>query len=398
MLIRHKKMSLPALQADINVPTSKLSSNGSPLWPIGLQLVHTSGVSDGTGDGEWSYDVGATHRIMYHSASDKWIDTSDAVPTKVSDSANVNTTAVSGSSTGVNPAEVFLWHNNGGQFLGKFANPFYSAPTWATSSTTTPVTGTQSHSYVQDSIRDITYTKTAPYQFELEFKFRDVSSAPYNTAMGQNAVTMTAKHWPGGGSTSTDIVQYTFQQDDRTNKMTITSPTTFPNSLIDTGDVVTLTADIDMQIAGPNQTWGWISAGSTLFSATYEATNVVATVGSGFVGDTVLVEFVDQNQYPDYDNDVLLQYNYPTGNPANLTSVVLGSTTTLSTTNNHTLSGSWTVGYDGVSNSGLADSLLLYRRTPMPSQNYFLVGQHAFALSPYGQSSNNSRRRGHSFW
>merc|ERR1712072_565052 len=212
---------------------------------------------------------------------------------------------------------------------------------------------------------------------------------------------MTAKHWPGGGTTSTDIVQYTFNQQDSTNKMTITSPTQYPNAQIDTGDVVTLTSDIDMQVLGTNGTWGWITAGSTLFTATYEATNVVPTVGTGVVGDSVLVEFVDQNIFPDYDNEVLMTYAVPgqtsSGSTSNLTSVVLGSTTKLQSTNNHTLSGSWTVGYNGVSATGLAGSLEMYRKTPAPANATFSLGQVQFALNPVGQSGTR-RRRAHSFW
>lgn len=117
-------MSLPALQNDSNVPSSKLTA-GNAYW-LNHVLVHTDGVSNGTGDGQWSYDSGATHRIKYDSSTNKWVDLTDGQPSKVSDTYNVNTTTVANSSTAANPAEVFLWNNNGGQFLGKFANPFYT--------------------------------------------------------------------------------------------------------------------------------------------------------------------------------------------------------------------------------------------------------------------------------
>lgn len=120
-------MSLPALQDDSNVPSSKKMGNGIPYW-LNHILVHVEGASDGTANGKWSYDTSASHKIKYNSTLDKWEDLADGQPSKISDTYNVNTTAVAGSSTGANPAEVFLWNSNGGTFLGKFANPFYTAP------------------------------------------------------------------------------------------------------------------------------------------------------------------------------------------------------------------------------------------------------------------------------
>lgn len=115
-------MSLPALQNDSNVPSSKLYQGNA--WWLNVQLAHKSGASDGTADGIWAYNASAADQLKYDSANKKWIDLADGQPSKVSDTYNVNTTAVTGSSTGANPAEVFLWNNDGGQFLGKFANPF----------------------------------------------------------------------------------------------------------------------------------------------------------------------------------------------------------------------------------------------------------------------------------
>lgn len=119
-------MSLPALQNDSNVPSSKLVSNGTTWWQDHT-MAHVAGVSDGTGYGQWSYDSSGGHKIAYDSANQIWIDLADNQPSKVSDTYNVNTTAVTGSTTGANPAEVFLWNQNGAKFLGKFANPFYTA-------------------------------------------------------------------------------------------------------------------------------------------------------------------------------------------------------------------------------------------------------------------------------
>lgn len=273
---------------------------------------------------------------------------------------------------------------------------------WTITGTHTPATGTQSHSYVQDSIRDITCTKTAAYQFEWEFKFRDVSSAPYNQAMGQNAVTMTARK--NGSTAQADNIQYTFSQVDSTNKMTITSATTFPNAQIVTGDVVTLLSDIDMQVQ-VNGNWSWVTAGDTIASFTYESTNVVYTVGSGYVGDTVTVQVTDTNQFPDYDNDVSLSYaldNPPanhSGSATQLTANVFGnSNASLSSSNSWTLSGTWVVGDDGSSSpTGLSGLFTGWRTTPVPQQLQIAVFTRSFALSPYGQNPN-TRRRAHSFW
>ena len=119
-------MSLPALQDDSNVPSSK-KFGGNP-YCLNHILVHVDGASDGTANGKWSYDTASSHKIKYNSTSKKWEDLADSEPAKISDTYNVNTSVVAGSSTGANPAEVFLWNNNGGQFLGQVANPFYTAP------------------------------------------------------------------------------------------------------------------------------------------------------------------------------------------------------------------------------------------------------------------------------
>ncbi len=115
-------MSLPALQNDSNVPSSKLYNGGN--WWGNAILVHRSGASDGSADGIWGLSA---DQIKYDSANDIWVDLADGQPSKISDTWDVDTTAVTGSSTSANPVEVFLWNNNGGQFLGKFANPFYSS-------------------------------------------------------------------------------------------------------------------------------------------------------------------------------------------------------------------------------------------------------------------------------
>lgn len=119
-------MSLPALQNDSNVPTSKVNGSGD-AYHLGIAYVHKSGASDGTADGTWSYGVNYPAWIKYEFSTKKWIDLAESQPSKVSDTWDVDTTAVSGSSTGSNPLEVFLWNSNGGQFLGKFSNPFYQA-------------------------------------------------------------------------------------------------------------------------------------------------------------------------------------------------------------------------------------------------------------------------------
>lgn len=294
---------------------------------------------------------------------------------------------------------------------GTTAHSFTVGSNWVTaaggltvSGTHTPATGTQSHNYVQDSIRDITCSKTAAYQIQWEFKHRDISSAPYNSAMGQNAVTYTSTNGRSGAT-----VQYTFSQVDSTNTMTITSSTQFPNSEHLTGDVSTLTADIDLQVDGGSGTWNWVTAGQPLATYTYEATNVVYTVGSGYVGDTVTIEVTDTNQFPDYDNDISLSYsldNPPTnhqGSSLQMTNNVFSNMPTghpweLNSANNYTMSGTWVVGDDGSSSpTGLSGTLTGYRTTPTPQQLQISVFTRAYTLSPYGQSGS-TRRRAHSFW
>ena len=126
-------MSLPALQNDSNVPSTKLYG-GNAYW-LNHELVFKSGATSGASDGFYSYASNLPNMIKYDATNKKWVDLADGQPSKVSDTYNVNTTAVSGSSTGANPAEVFLWNQDGGQFLGKFANPFYSAGPTVTSIT-----------------------------------------------------------------------------------------------------------------------------------------------------------------------------------------------------------------------------------------------------------------------
>lgn len=298
-----------------------------------------------------------------------------------------------------------------GNQLGEFVvanSHMFSGGTspWTVTTTSTPASGTQSHNYVQDSIRDITCTKTAAYTHKWEFKHRDVSSGNWHPSMGQNAVCYTCKHWPGGGNISTDIVSECFQQADGTYDIEIVSNTTFPNAQITTGDVSTLHADIDMQISDGVGGWTWITAGDVLASFTYEATNVVFTVGAGYVGDTVAIIVTDTNQYPDYDNGISFSYdldNPPAnhqGSASQLTATIFNTSSPhkLESSNNWTLSGTWIVGDDGSSSpTGLEGTLKCWRETPIPQQLQSVVMSRAFVENPIGQNPDR-RRRAHSFW
>ena len=142
------------LQNDSNVPTSK-TSGGNAYW-LNVTLVHVDGSSDGSGNGKWSYNSSASHKIKYNSTSQKWEDLADGQPSKISDTYNVNTTPVTGSSTGANPEEVFLWNNNGGQFLGKFSNPFH----------TTSGGGTSTEEVFVPEAKIVDYGGTTGFRFE----------------------------------------------------------------------------------------------------------------------------------------------------------------------------------------------------------------------------------------
>jgi hypothetical protein len=166
-------MSLPPLQNDSNVPTSKLN-NGNPYY-LNLALAFKSGSSDGTSDGFWSYSTNHNDWIKYDSANSKWVDLSNGQPSKVSDTAIVNNTPVSGSSTGANPAEVFLWNNNGDQFLGKFANPFLpSGPT---------VTYGPSHGALPTStgftVYNLTFTKVGDREYRISYQHKNAPPNSY---------------------------------------------------------------------------------------------------------------------------------------------------------------------------------------------------------------------------
>ena len=380
----------------------------------------------------WQYTNGTKHiyrgyngstidagpmEIYYDTSDQKWHDSGTDHPnafivnTTQSVPSNWSGATDPSSATGTSNAEYVHLRRNTGSHLFSFQMAGWSGQSspWTVTTTSTPATGTQSHSYVQDSIRDITCTKTAAYTHKWVFKHRDVSSAPYHSGMGTNAVTYTCKHWPGGGNTSTDIVQEAFSQADGTYDIEIVSNTTFPNAQIVTGDVSTLHANIDMQVL-VNGNWSWVTAGDIIASFTYESTNVTYTVGAGYVGDTVSVVAVDTNQYPDYDNDIYVAYtldNPPAnhqGSSTQLSNNVFtsnmpsGHPWELNAANNYTMSGTWIVGDDGSSTpTGLPGTFKCYRKTPVPQQLDILVLSRAFALSPYGQSGS-TRRRAHSFW
>ena len=169
-------MSLFQLQNDSNVPTSKLT-NGNAYW-LNVVLAHTSGISDGTGDGQWSYNTGASHRIEYNATHKKWFDMTDGQPSKVSDTYNVTTTPISGSSTGANPAEVFLWNANGGQFLGKFANPFYIAPSGGGTGTNTGVGFTASFYDVTNNSFSYEVTHTSGFTSDQTYELHSTTLTP----------------------------------------------------------------------------------------------------------------------------------------------------------------------------------------------------------------------------
>lgn len=112
-------MSLPALQSD--------SVAGTALW-LNHVFVHVGGPSDGSsGTGTWSYDTSAQNTISYRASDQHWLDGS---PGTGADAPSAITSSSTHSSTThlANPEYVFLWYNSG-DFLGKFANPFYVAPT-----------------------------------------------------------------------------------------------------------------------------------------------------------------------------------------------------------------------------------------------------------------------------
>lgn len=303
---------------------------------------------------------------------------------------------------------ISLYNTNGGLDATFTVPDFgYSAALWTVTTTSTPATGTQTHSYVQDSLRNITCTKTAKYTHKWEFEHAHVSSGNWHASMGKYAVCYTCKHWPASTpGTSTDIVQQCFDQADGTYDIEIVSNTTFPNSQIKTGDLSTLHADIDMQISDGAGGFTTITAGDVIATFTYEATNVVFTIGSGYVGDTVSIVATDTNQFPDYDNTISFSYaldNPPQGHQGSsgqLTASIFNSTGPhkLESGNFWTLSGTLVVGDDGsASNTNLPGTLHCYRKTPIPQQLQIHVFAQPFIENPVGQNPNN-RRRAHSFW
>lgn len=287
---------------------------------------------------------------------------------------------------GTVPAGKVRFFNQYGQMY-TFTNP-YVASGWATatSSSHTAATGTGSHNYVADSVRNIQCQKTAAYQIKWTFEEADF------TFVGDVGFSVRKN-----GST-TDELDYVFASTDGEVEMVITSATQYPNSQIDTGDVITLHSDTNVQTLDSDGNWSYKTAGTVLGSFTYTATDVGYSISptSPRCLDAVTITVSDTALFPDYDNEVVLSYTldnppsgYPGGSSANMVSTAFGGPDTLTSTNGHSLTGNFTASYDGSSLTGLPGILRIYRKTP--SSTIILLGSHSISLP-------SQHRRAHSFW
>jgi hypothetical protein len=248
-------MSLTPLQNDSNVPTAKLDPNGNAYW-LNHVLVHVDGASDGTGNGKWSYNSSASHKIKYNSTTKKWEDLADGQPSKISDTYNVNTTAVTGSSTGANPAEVFLWNNNGGQFLGKFANPFLpSGPTVTSITVANEIASTRQFTVTHTgtlSASDISYTLNGTDITT----FGSPSTPITNLQSTSTGSTFDSYTLSTQGSHSVNI-------EDKFLNFYVLSATTTENDIVSNNNISVTFPNVDVNATGP-----WTSQLGTLVSGT----------------------------------------------------------------------------------------------------------------------------------
>lgn len=245
--------------------------------------------------------------------------------------------------------------------------------TFATNSTTyTPATGTQTHSYVADSIRNITIEKTNPYEFTVSFKHTDIHS------YGQ-IIYYIRKN----GDTTTQITD-TIAAGDGQISFVVSSSTIYPNAAFDTGDVMTLHANESVYTPNPDGTFSLRSAGSILGTMTYQAVDVQSTLSTGRIGDTLDVSVFDRNIYPDYQNFVHFNYEpykpastYTGGSTVQLTADITGINSSggpkLQQTNNYVINGTWVAGNDGVQQTNRKGILRVIRKTPIPVQQEILV-------------------------
>lgn len=286
----------------------------------------------------------------------------------------------------------YISFSNIGTTLSNSNNGTYpsSSSGWATSTSSshTAASGTQSHNYVQDALRSIHCEKTAAYQIKWTFEESDFSF------VGDIGYVVRKN-----GSTS-DELDYTFVSTDGSIEMVITSATQYPNSQIDTGDVITLHSDTNVQTQDSDGNFTYKTAGTILGSFTYTAIDVGYTLSpaSPKCLDPVTIQVSDTALFPDYQNDIVLSYTldsvpagYPGGSSSNMSSITFGSTTTLNPTNTYSLTGTFTASYDGSSLTGLPGTLRVYRKTPAPANAQILLGQHSIPLK-------GNRRRAHSFW
>lgn len=242
-----------------------------------------------------------------------------------------------------------------------------------TSTSSVPATGTQTHSYVADSVRNIQIEKTAAYQFTVSWQHADIHS------MGQ------VIYYVRKNADQVSEIASTFSAVDGSYSMVITSSTVYPNAKFDTGDVITLHASDAVATENPDGSFSMRSAGSTLATFTYNAIDVQATLSTGRIGDTLNVSVFDRLLYPDYQNFVTftyLPYNPPStytgGSTSNLTSVITGINSSggpkLQQSNNWVVNGTWVAGYDGVQDTNRKGTLRVSRKTPAPVQAEITVG------------------------
>lgn len=325
----------------------------------------------------------ATHAIYgaWNPANSTWWNTSAVHSIKVgtdSTASDYDTWTDEGS---LDPTSVTEANGNISLWDGSVLNYVFAKPTTAswiptsspttfatlTSSTSTPASGTQTHSYVPDSVRNIQFAKTASYQFTVSWQHADIFS------MG------TVIYYVRKNGQTVDQISDTFAAADGSYAMVITSSTIYPNAKIDNGDVITLHASDAVSTENPDGSFSLRSAGAELASFTYTAVDVQATLSSGRIGDTLNVQVWDRALYPDYQNWITFSYlpynppsTYTGGSTTNLTSVITGIHSSggpkLQTSNNYVITGTWEAGKDGVQQTNRKGTLVVTRKTPAPVQ------------------------------
>ena len=274
-----------------------------------------SGVSDGTGDGIWSYSTGHADMIKYVVSTQQWVDLADAQPSKVSDTYNVSTTAVVGSSTTANPAEVFLWNGDGAHFLGKFANPFYSAGT-SVSQSRSAHSGTVTESLdntLSAPNPGIFYEKTGQHRFQIKYFDQTDSITGYSVTVAWQTSSGTVSDTQSVSTASGDLqLTYDFSASNASDQ-----PIT---------GAITVSFDVNMYYNGTEYV-----AGNTVLTFQYYSVGPYAasfSPATGIPGQPITVNIADDNPYPD-ENSTLQFEQTPGGSLISAT---------LSNANNYSLS------------------------------------------------------------